>query len=275
MQTCNISLDESETESITSEILIYDYDNEPVDIQIKLSNRKEKENSSDSGSDTDSDNEDLNIPIEGTNVLRKIGLYEDLICKYKKRHNKYILNNMKKIGSKVQAVILDGKNLRTTKALMQCQRLVKRITIVEINKASFLKMKNKIDGHPKIELLNGHLYEYIEDNLSPSTNLIYLDLMSNYFNTENSFGTQSYLNKMLKTLKSEKVMLAATFCMRTTQSGMTFEKQEKSIIANLKEMCDVHKFRLKSLLKQETISYRGQRGCPMMFVLYMLEKVIE
>lgn len=258
-------LDLNDSESVSSTMSIYDYDNEKVDLQILLGSCKDE--------DSCDYEEEINIPIKGAHVLRKIGIYADLTCQYKRRHNRLIMNKMKLLGPGVRAIILDGKNLRTTQSLMRCQRLIKKITIVEINNESYSLMKNKIKDHPKIELVKGHLYEYIVDHFNPKTNLIYLDLMSNYFNSENTFGTQSYLTKILMTLTSEKILFAATFCMRTNTSGMTFGKQQRCIILDFKEKCNLYNFKYISLLNEESILYKGQKGCPMLFILYMLDKV--
>lgn len=212
--------------------------------------------------------------------LRKPGIYSDKPTKEKQIHNNLIYNFSKKLlkSYKIHALILDGPSLGTTKKLLKLKDRLEEINIVEINDNTFNSIKTNLASNNidplLVKVYNCHLNDFIVD-LNPLTNLFYLDSMGSYFSSKNKEGTDKVAENALKKIVSEKVIFAATFCLRSGKQGITFDQEAHLTIHSLEQLFIKYCFNYIRLNpKKGGLRYKGKNSsCKnMMFVLYLLEK---
>ena len=176
------------------------------------------------GSTTSSNNKEFNplIIIPGRNSKNRIpGNYPDLPTKEKSKNNISILHACKLLKSYynkhgIIALVLDGKEMRTTNTLKSLGDRLKNIYIVEYNNPTYeLMLKDK---KYNIHCFNCHIKEYIDDLTDPYTNVAYFDIMSTFFTSEKSFGSDIIIHKFLQQSECDEIILAATFCLRNSVS---------------------------------------------------------
>lgn len=123
-----------------------------------------------------------------------------------------------------------------------------------------------------INVYNTHIKDYIFNYSSDNINVAYFDVISNFFSSENSDGTDKIIYEFLRKSKSEEIILAATFCLRSSFSK-DYETQKINIINTLKNFFLKFNFNYFPLIPCEI--YKGQRciNRSMMFVIYFLRKI--
>ena len=138
----------------------------------------------------------INIPNHSP-IKRIPGKYIDNPKLSKKRNNYMILHSCKLLESfynknGIIALILDGKEMRTTKVLEKLGDKLKKLCIVECNFVTFNHMKRLRDSNQyknKIKLYYIHLKNFIDCNMcDPYTNVVYFDVMDSLFSSYNSFN---------------------------------------------------------------------------------------
>ena len=207
------------------------------------------------------------------------GHYPDIYSLKKEENNIFILHACKLLqafynGEGINALILDGKEIRTTKTLLNLKDKLKKLIIVEYNKDTFSEILEKIKIYQNIKCFRGLINDYLENKNDPSTNLVYFDLMENFFSSETSKGSDYAINYFLSNSKVNEIIFAATFCLRTNNSNMNFETQVEKILLGLELIFKGNLFKFKFLVKKQDMRYKGQRGLnkALMFVLCFLEK---
>ena len=123
----------------------------------------------------------------------------------------------------------------------------------------------------KIQIYNCHIKEYIDSLNNSYTNVVYFDIMSTFFTTEKSYGSDIIINKFLKDSLCDEIILAATFCLRNSVS-QSHQIQQKKIMILLKKIFEINGFMYKSLIDDKNLRYKGQNtgNRSMMFVLFFL-----
>lgn len=202
--------------------------------------------------------------------------YPDIDSKIKKEHNIAILHSCKLLKSfsnneGICAMILDGREMRTTKELLYLGNKLKRLDIVEYNLQTYDEIKRKSINFKNINVFHSHIYDFVKNCSSSEVNVVYFDVISNYFSSENSNGTDKIISAFLKKSTVNEIILAATFCLRSSHSR-DFETQKKNISNSLQKIFFENNFDYNPLIADET--YRGQRTSnrSMMFVIYFLTK---
>ena len=173
----------------------------------------------------------------------------------------------------IKALILDGKEMRTTGKLLNLNNKLKKLIIVEFNKNTYYDILEKIKLYENIKCFNGHIDDYIEKNNDPEINLVYFDLMENFFSSESSHGSDYPINQFLFKTKVNEIILAATFCLRNT-NNTDFDTEVEKILIELDLIFRSHLFKYECLLNKKDMRYRGQRGPnkALMFVIFYLKK---
>ncbi len=210
--------------------------------------------------------------------FREPGYYPDIPSEIKKKHNIYILFACKFLkdlynGNGIKALILDGREMRTTKELFFLNDNLKELKIVEYDPMTYKELIEKTKNEKKIEIFQTHIYSYVKNFSSPFINVAYFDVISNFFSSKKTFGTESIIELFLQKSKVEEIVLAGTFCLRSSFIR-NFEEQKKNILVRLEQLFIKNNFVGKLVIPEKEILYRGQRSCnkSMMFVLYLLNR---
>ena len=220
------------------------------------------------------------IVLPGRAIKNRIpGIYPDLPTKEKAKNNISILHACKLLKCyynqepSINALVLDGKKMRTTNTLTKLGNKLNNITIVEYNNATYEKMLSAKKLNPRIQIYNCHIKEYIDSLNNCFTNVAYFDIMSTFFTSEKSFGSDIIINKFLKDSLCDEIILAATFCLRNSVS-QSHQIQQKKIMILLQKIFEINGFKYKSLISDKNLRYKGQNtgNRSMMFVLFFLYK---
>jgi len=220
------------------------------------------------------------IVLPGRAIKNRIpGIYPDLPTKEKAKNNISILHACKLLKCyynqepSINALVLDGKKMRTTNTLTKLGNKLNNITIVEYNNATYEKMLSAKKLNPRIQIYNCHIKEYIDSLNNCFTNVAYFDIMSTFFTSEKSFGSDIIINKFLKDSLCDEIILAATFCLRNSIS-QSHQIQQKKIMILLQKIFEINGFKYKSLISDKNLRYKGQNtgNRSMMFVLFFLYK---
>ena len=212
---------------------------------------------------------------------RRPGIYPDEYSKTKAENNILILHSCKLLDSYykeegITALILDGKEMRTTKSLLYLGKKLKKLIIVESNKSTFNELldKKKDYNNIEIEIHNCLMDNYLNKNeFDPNINLVYFDLMENFFSSKASEGSDFDINLFLQKSKVNQIIFAATFCLRSIHKS-NFELQKKKILLVLGKIFLGNGFNYEQLNYNEKMRYKGQKANnkALMFVLYKLTK---
>ena len=212
---------------------------------------------------------------------RRPGIYPDEYSKTKAENNILILHSCKLLDSYykeegITALILDGKEMRTTKSLSYLGKKLKKLIIVESNKSTYNKLLDKKKDYNNIEI---EIHNCLMDNylnkieFDPNINLVYFDLMENFFSSKASNGSDHAINLFLQKSKVNQIIFAATFCLRSVHKS-NFELQKKKILLFLGKIFLGNGFNYEQLNYNEKMRYKGQKANnkALMFVLYKLTK---
>ena len=213
---------------------------------------------------------------------RRPGIYPDEYSKTKAENNILILHSCKLLDSYykpekgITALILDGKEMRTTKSLLHLGEKLKKLIIVESNKSTYNKLldKKKDYNNIEIEIHNCLMDNYLNKNeFDSNINLVYFDLMENFFSSKASDGSDHAINLFLQKSKVNQIIFAATFCLRSVHKS-NFELQKKKILLVLGKIFLGNGFNYEQLNYNEKMRYKGQKANnkALMFVLYKLTK---
>ena len=205
------------------------------------------------------------------------GIYPDLPTKEKAKNNISILHACKLLKCyysdepSINALVLDGKKMRTTHTLTRLGNKLNNITIVEYNNDTYEKMLYAKKLNPRIQIYNCHIKDYIDSLNNSYTNVAYFDIMSTFFTSEKSFGSDIIINKFLRDSLCDEIILAATFCLRNSVS-QSHQIQQKKIMILLQKIFEINGFKYKSLISDKNLRYKGQNtgNRSMMFVLFFL-----
>ena len=218
------------------------------------------------------------IVLPGRAIKNRIpGIYPDLPTKEKAKNNISILHACKLLKCyqnnepSINALVLDGKKMRTTHTLTRLGKKLNNINIVEYNNETYERMLYAKKLNPKIQIYNCHIKEYIDSLNDCYTNVAYFDIMSTFFTSEKSFGSDIIINKFLKDSLCDEIILAATFCLRNSVS-QSHQIQQKKIMILLQKIFEINGFKYKSLISDKNLRYKGQNtgNRSMMFVLFFL-----
>lgn len=228
--------------------------------------------------------EDYNpvIVLPGRELKNRIpGSYPDIPTKEKAKNNISILHACKLLqafnkSDGITALVLDGKEMRTTNTLESLGDILKGVNIVEYNNQTYERMLNKKREkkiNKKIHCHNCHIKEYIDDLNDPNTNVAYFDIMSTLFSSEKSFGSDIIIHEFLRQSEEKEIVLAATFCLRNS-APQSYKIQQNKILLLLGKIFAVNGYKAKILLPKNKLRYKGQNtgNKSMMFVLFFLEK---
>ena len=212
---------------------------------------------------------------------RRPGIYPDEYSKTKAENNILILHSCKLLDSYykeegITALILDGKEMRTTKSLSYLGKKLKKLIIVESNKSTYNKLLDKKKDYNiiEIEIHNCLMDNYLNKNeFDSNINLVYFDLMENFFSSKASNGSDHAINLFLQKSKVNQIIFAATFCLRSIHKS-NFELQKKKILLVLGKIFLGNGFNYEQLNYNEKMRYKGQKANnkALMFVLYKLTK---
>lgn len=246
---------------------------------INLNNSSTDITNKDSEYSSESENESLTIHLPEKAVYnRKPGSYEDIKSKFKKKHNNMILRHCSLLDEKIVALVLDGKKMRTTRTLLKSKDKLRRVHIIELNPWTFEIMRKRIARNGlnpnQIQVYNAHIMDYVLRGIDPKLNVIYLDVMCNFFDSERTKGSQSIIIELMKQLTRPKIIFAATFCLRTTLYKFTYQKEIEEILKNLHKIFEEFDYRYTPLIRKKEMRYKGQshKNQGMMFAIYYLEK---
>ena len=233
--------------------------------------------------ETGSTTSTLNQEYEPTIVIpgrinknRIPGIYPDLPTKEKAKNNISILHACKLLNAYynekgINALVLDGKEMRTTRILSSLGKKLKSVNIVEYNNETYEIMLKK--KKPFVHCHNCHIKEYLDELNDPTTNVVYFDIMSTLFSSEKSYGSDIIIHKFLQQSLCDEIILAATFCLRNSIS-QSYEIQQTKILLLLDKIFVINGFSYKSLLSKKKLRYKGQNtgNKSMMFVLFYLQR---
>ena len=233
--------------------------------------------------ETGSSNSTLNPDYEPIIVIpgrinknRIPGFYPDLPTKEKAKNNISILHACKLLkayynGNGINALVLDGKEMRTTRTLENLGGILKNVNIVEYNNQTYEIMLKK--KKQKVHCHNCHIKEYLDKLNDPKTNVVYFDIMSTLFSSEKSYGSDIIIHKFLQQSTCDEIIMAATFCLRNSIS-QSYEIQQNKILLLLDKIFIVNRYSYKFLLSKKKLRYKGQNtgNKSMMFVLFYLQK---
>jgi len=217
------------------------------------------------------------IVIPGQTSKNRIpGYYPDILTKEKARNNNYILHACKLLKSYqnnkgINALVLDGKQMRTTHTLQKLGDKLKKIIIVEYSNETYEYMLNK--KRTNVYCYNCHIKEYIDNLNDPRTNVVYFDTMGSFFTSKKSYGADIIINEFLRQSICDEIILAATFCLRNPSSQL-YEIQQNKILLLLDKIFIINGFSYKSLVPKNNLRYKGQKafGKSMIFVLFYLRR---
>lgn len=204
--------------------------------------------------------------------------YKDKYSIKKAENNTLILHACKLLksyynGEGIRALILDGKEMRTTNSLKFLDSRLKELIIVEFNKETYGIIKDMTKSDNNITCYNCHINDYIKKYNNPYINVVYFDLMLNFFSSPSSFGSDFVINEFLLKSVVNELIFAATFCLRNAEN-MNFDNQVEKILLCLEKIFCANGFQKTTLISKNNMRYRGQRGPnkALMFVLYYLKK---
>ena len=205
------------------------------------------------------------------------GHYPDKYSIKKDENNTLILHSCKLLKSYyndgIKALILDGKEMRTTKSLKYLGDRLKELIIVEYNKETYSIINNEIKSDKYIRCYNHHINDYINNYNTSKINLVYFDLMENFFSSQNSLGSEFPIKIFLSKSEVNELIFASTFCLRNAEN-MNYQLQVDKILDSLDDIFNKNKFEKTQLIPKNNMRYKGQRGAnkSLMFVLYYLKK---
>jgi hypothetical protein len=210
-------------------------------------------------------------------INRTPGNYEDIYSKYKIKHNLYILHACKLLSTyhestpSITALVLDGKQHRSTRALLTIKEKISKIYIVEINTKTFETIQHSLKDYTNITVLNQHIGDFIKNNNNPYVNVVYFDVMCSFFSSDLTEGSDAIIELFLQQSKVNEMIFASTFCLRSA-FPIVYHKQKKKIISKLKLMFLLNGFNAKMLINDKEVIYKGQRAHNqgMMFVIFYL-----
>ena len=214
---------------------------------------------------------------------RNPGKYQEKFSIKKKENNVLILHACKLLNAYynnegIIALILDAEEMNTTNSLLRLESILKKIIIVENNKETFDKMKEKIISNnlDKIELHKGKMDLYLENDLNPEINVVYFDLNESFFSSKVSYGSDYAINLFLRKSEVNQIVFAATFCLRSRNVGK-YDLEEKKILLFLEKIFRVNGFKSKLLIRKKDMRYKGQKAHnkALMFVLFFLDKYVD
>ena len=162
---------------------------------------------------------------------------------------------------------------------MKAKEKIEKIHVIEINCKTFDIMKKRMKKHNmnpyKINVYNAHIMDYVLRGIDPQINVLYLDVMCNYFDSMKTKGSQGIIKEVLQQLVKNKIVFAATFCLRHTIQNLTYQQEVKQIVKNLTKTFAKFGFNYTQLIKDKEMRYRGQseNNHGMMFVLYYLDRI--
>jgi hypothetical protein len=224
--------------------------------------------------------ENLNLELINKNEFYRMpGEYPDKRSSDKLYNNAEIKKAGRKYLTEVNAIILDGKKIRTTRQLVKIGNdKLNSLTIIEVNKNTYSTIKSKLKKLPiKIknkQIYNMHIIDFVEDfeysYLISEANLLYMDLMNNFFDSKKSKGSHYVIKLLFNKLEANEIIFAASFCLRTNDKGFTFDEEVELIFEALHSIFAQHKFKSHLLIPKERVKYSGQNGAQMMFVLFHL-----
>ena len=221
----------------------------------------------------------IKIPCRSP-VKRIPGNYKDIPKYYKERNNYMILHSCKLLEEfynkgGIIALVLDGKEMRTTNVLIKLGEKLKKIDIVEINPDTYNRMKQLTRNNKKINAHNMHLKNYLDFNLcDPLTNLVYFDAMCSLFSSEASFGSDIMINEFLRRNKCNQIIFGITICLRDGYS-MNYKVKEKKILTLLDKIFSGNGFEYTNLTSENDSRYKGQNmySRAMAFYLFFLQRI--
>ena len=166
--------------------------------------------------------------------------------------------------------------MRTTKSLSYLGKKLKKLIIVESNESTYYELLDKTEDYDniEIEIHNCLMDDYLSKNeFDPNINLVYFDLMENFFSSKASNGSDHAINLFLQKSKVNQIIFAATFCLRSIHKS-NFELQKKKILLFLGKIFLGNGFNYEQLNYNEKMRYKGQKANnkALMFVLYKLTK---
>ena len=212
---------------------------------------------------------------------RNPGKYPDKYCPKKEENNTFLLQSCKLLNSYygeegIIALILDGKEMRTTKTLKSLGHRLKHLTIVEFNKDTFEEMQKNINLHNDnfISVYNCHMSDYVQKYNDPKVNVVYFDLNLNFFSSNKTDGSDIIIHNFLQKSSVDEMIFAATFCLRTSES-INYEQEQKFIIIILEKIFITNQFEWTNLIENKDMRYQGQTGAnkALMFAIYYLKKI--
>lgn len=174
----------------------------------------------------------------------------------------------------INALILDGKQMRTTQKLEFLGDRLKKIIIVEYNKDTYEEILSKIKSKKYIiKCYKGHINDFIEKYNDPKINVVYFDVNSNFFSSKTSYGSDFPINEFLSKSIVNELVFAATFCLRTSEK-INFDVQVNKILLLLEKIFGSNGFNHKQLINKKDMRYKGQKGKnkALMYVIYFLNK---
>jgi hypothetical protein len=167
--------------------------------------------------------------------------------------------------------VLDGKQHRSTRALLTIKEKISKIYIVEINTKTFETIQHSLKDYTNITVLNQHIGDFIKNNNNPYVNVVYFDVMCSFFSSDLTEGSDAIIELFLQQSKVNEMIFASTFCLRSA-FPIVYHKQKKKIISKLKLMFLLNGFNAKMLINDKEVIYKGQRAHNqgMMFVIFYL-----
>lgn len=217
--------------------------------------------------------DEFSIAFQVCGKKRKPGRYTDNNNKNKDKHNNLIALSCKTlINEKLICCVLDGQKMRTTKALLNTNN-VSEINIVEFDEITYSSILARLKGtnsKDNIYVHNYHIFDYIQLHINPMVNVIYLDLMCNFFNSDLSYGGEKYVEALFNNIYNDNIIFAATFALRNP-FGMRFEEEVEDIYIILQNIYRINNYQYINLNSNNS-RYKGMNsGCDsMIFVIFYL-----
>lgn len=204
--------------------------------------------------------------------------YPDIPKKEKTKHNRLIATAARllesyKNGEGINALVLDGKEMRTTKMLQSILgSLLNTVYITEYNLSTYDIQKNNCPKN--VKPFHCHIEDFVDEVPEAKfVNVAYFDITCNFRDTQNSNGSESVIRKFLEKSKMKEIVLAATFCMRSSDPR-PYEEQKKFILDTLCQIFENNNFGFKPLLHEKEMMYKGQQAGNkgMMFCAFILRR---
>ena len=140
------------------------------------------------------------------------------------------------------------------------------------NKLKILQKKNR---KTILKIYFNNINLHLKKKFIKDTNLIYLDINSNFFKLSGEYeGAKYTVKKILKNLRVKRIIFAMTFCLRNSIKDFKHSTHCEKINDKLDDYFRQFGYDYLSLVNEKDNLYRGNSGFGnLYFNIFLLEKI--